>query len=384
MATVPTIEIKFRQLSATLIERTGEQRVVFLLDEYTYDATENPTGTRAYYAEAARLSEVNTTDLAAAVPTAQYDGVYRCLQYCFGSAPRKVIISNLSWADTFERLVTGDDTYCVVTPIGTQNASAISTLMTDIKSRSENDGTPCMGIYTSSGVSNPSPRGTHIICIADNTVITYKSGLTDGNLSEQEKRALYAGAVASCGIERSLTNYTLPFVTTVEKGSAATTTVYETATAAGIITARLTANKPRVVTGINTAEVSGTVTEDMQHIEVICTMDMIVTDIVNTFVNYYRGAYKNNYTRQLLLISAINGYFRELADEEALDGEFNNHCEVDVERQRNAWIASGKTEAEDWSDDIVRTRSFKNKVYLLGNVKICQSMEDLYMYINLE
>ena len=67
-----------------------------------------------------------------------------------------------------------------------------------------------------------------------------------------------------------------------------------------------------------------------------------------------------------------------------LNPNFSNVCDVDVDSQRNAWIAKGKSEAEDWDDGKVKLMSYGRKVFLKANIKPCQSMEDMTMYITLE
>ena len=52
----------------------------------------------------------------------------------------------------------------------------------------------------------------------------------------------------------------------------------------------------------------------------------------------------------MLLLAAINGYFRDLGDENVLDPTYDNTAGVDVTSQRNAWIDSGKAEAAEWDD----------------------------------
>lgn len=374
MATIPTINIIFKQLASTLIERTGQQTVVLLMDKYENTDTK-------YYVEASLLSEIETSQLST-VAGEKYEEIYKAIELCFGNSPKRVIISNLGFAETWTELLASDYTNCVICGI-TDTMVKDTTTISTIKSLAENSNYGVNVVTTTSDLTTGGLHSTHIHCVAGNEVMKLYD--TAGEvLTEGQKVALISGAIACCGIERSLTNYTLPLISTVELVSTYTDTAYTTAVANGVIIAKITAGKPRVVSGVNTAEVSGNITEDMQHIEVICTMDTIAKDISDTFANYYRGAYKNNYDRQLLFISAINEYFRQLANEEALDPSFDNKSYIDVEEQRSAWIAKGKAEAKDWSDDKVRVMSFGRQLFIGANIKICQSMEDLQMVITLE
>lgn len=129
---------------------------------------------------------------------------------------------------------------------------------------------------------------------------------------------------------------------------------------------------------------TATDTEDMRKIVIVESMNIILEDIYSTFKDYYVGKYKNSYDNQCLLISSINSYFRELAKEEVLDPDYENIAEVDVAAQREAWLTVGKLEAEDWKEDKVKNMSFKSTVFLTGNVKILDAIEDLKFTIDME
>lgn len=116
--------------------------------------------------------------------------------------------------------------------------------------------------------------------------------------------------------------------------------------------------------------------DDFKKIAIIEAMNLMLNDIRNTFKNHYLGKYKNSYDKQLLFISAINGYFRDLARESILDGNVENLAFVDVEAQRNALISIGKP-AENWKDIDVKVNTVGSKVFLAGNIKILDAMEDL-------
>lgn len=128
---------------------------------------------------------------------------------------------------------------------------------------------------------------------------------------------------------------------------------------------------------------TSTDTESMSHIIIVESMNLILEDIYTTFRDYYVGKYKNKLSNQRLFISSVNSYFRTLQNEEILDDAYDNHAEIDVEAQRNAWTAIGKTEAEDWTDFKVQQMSFRTNVFLAGDVKIMDAMEDLKFTISL-
>lgn len=137
--------------------------------------------------------------------------------------------------------------------------------------------------------------------------------------------------------------------------------------------------------GVNSlTSVTSSDTEDMKKIIIVESMNLMEEDIYSAFKKEYVGRYKNSYDNQQLFISAVNTYFRELAHEEILDPDYENEAKVNVEKQREAWLGIGRTEAEDWKDDKVKRMTFRSNVFLDGNVKILDAIEDLHFEINME
>lgn len=128
---------------------------------------------------------------------------------------------------------------------------------------------------------------------------------------------------------------------------------------------------------------TSTDTEDMSYIIIVEAMNLIIEDIYTTFKDYYVGKYKNTLSNQRLFITSVNAYFRQLMREEVLDDMYDNHAYVDIESQRLAWLSVGKTEAGDWDDNKVQQMTFRTHVFLAGDAKISNAMEDLKFVIAL-
>lgn len=128
---------------------------------------------------------------------------------------------------------------------------------------------------------------------------------------------------------------------------------------------------------------TSTDTEDMSYIIIVEAMNLIIEDIYTTFKDYYVGKYKNTLSNQRLFITSVNAYFRQLMREEVLDDSYDNHAYVDIESQRLAWLGVGKTEAGDWDDNKVQQMTFRTHVFLAGDAKISNAMEDLKFVIAL-
>lgn len=134
----------------------------------------------------------------------------------------------------------------------------------------------------------------------------------------------------------------------------------------------------RVARGVNSLVTTGQgITDDMKFILIVEVMDMIYTDIYTTWKNFYKGKYKNSLDNQMLLIGAINSYFKALANDLLLDPNFENKTRVDIEKQRLANIPKyGDEEVATWDDDKVMEMTVGTNVFLAGNIKILNAMED--------
>lgn len=221
------------------------------------------------------------------------------------------------------------------------------------------------------------PDEKHIVDIKAQKVI-----FNDDSIGEKEGVTYLPsliGILASCNINRSSTYFVCSNLKRVEEVADK-----DAALQAGKFILFNDGDVVRIAQGINSLTTTNgkTLTEDMKFIETVEVMDMIQDDI-NTVYKDYIGSYKNKYNHQVLLISAINGYFTSLADEDILDEEYENKSDISVEAQRKAWLAVGKAEAKDWNDIQVRKNTFKRKVFLAANIKILGSMTDLDFDINL-
>lgn len=189
------------------------------------------------------------------------------------------------------------------------------------------------------------------------------------------------GILAGCNISRGCTNFLCTDLSEVTEVSD-----IDAAVSAGQLVLTNDVNGVRIVAGINSLVTlnGNTATEDMQYIETVEAMNLIMDDIRDEFKNTYQGSFKNKYMNQMLFIGAVNEYFSSLAREDVLDSEFANKAEIDVELQRSAWIGTGKSEAQDWSDDMVKKMSFKRSVFVACNIKILNCMENLNFTVTME
>lgn len=117
-------------------------------------------------------------------------------------------------------------------------------------------------------------------------------------------------------------------------------------------------------------------TEDFKKIKVLEVMDMVKDDIRDTFNDLYVGKVPNVYDNQVLFLTTVNTYFKDIADDDILDPNFNNHSTVNVEAQRKAWEKEG-VDTTDWDEQKIKEMSFKSNVFVAGAIKIVDATEDL-------
>ncbi|MGL6113505.1 MAG: phage tail sheath C-terminal domain-containing protein [Cetobacterium sp.] len=124
------------------------------------------------------------------------------------------------------------------------------------------------------------------------------------------------------------------------------------------------------------------VIEDMTHINTVEKMDLIYCDLFKAWNDSYKGKYSNILNNQMLLISAINGYFKTIARDYILDPNFDNRAEVDLEAQRIAnYPKYGEEVVEGWDDAYALKMTVGTKVFLKANNKIPGIMEDFFFNI---
>lgn len=110
-----------------------------------------------------------------------------------------------------------------------------------------------------------------------------------------------------------------------------------------------------------------------KKIKIVETMDMIYNDIVSTAKKSYIGKYPNGYDDKCLLVTAINGYFKELIRSKLLSSA---NCEIDIEKQRLYLEGKGIDTSEMSEYDILNAET-ESYVFLQAHIGILDAMEDI-------
>ena len=127
--------------------------------------------------------------------------------------------------------------------------------------------------------------------------------------------------------------------------------------------------------------------ESFKKIKLVESMDMIKNDIQVTIQDSYIGKYANSYDNKCLLITAINSYFKTLANEGIIE---SGTTEIDITAQRtylegvgkDVTVNGGTKKPADLSDDEVKVANTGSHVFLRATVVLLDAIEDVDFVIN--
>lgn len=362
MIKLPSIEITFKQLAGTMIERSQRGIAILIVKDDT-DATMT-------FTEYASITDAEKDADKYTAGNMQY------IRDIFGFALNRVCVARIGTAEgtITEALAIVENNvktgWVTVADGTTEDFEALATWTKSKENERKTYKTVCYKVAT--------PDCKHIVNF-------YNDKVTFADDRQEQTGAAYCpsliGILASCNVRRGVTYYKCP---NLIKTKAVINS--ETAVEGGQFILINDDNTVKIALGINSMTTTDgtTATEDMRYIDTVEVMDLVSDDISRVFKNEYIGSYKNNYDNQILLISAINTYFKRLAEDDILDNHYPNRSDVDVSAQRQAWIDVGKTEAETWDDHKVKDNAFKRTVFLAADIRILGSMENLKFTVNLE
>lgn len=146
--------------------------------------------------------------------------------------------------------------------------------------------------------------------------------------------------------------------------------------------------KVKVVRGVNSfiTTIDGKA-DSFKKIKIVEAMDMINDDITKTAQDSYLGKYANTYSNKCLLISAISAYFAQLKKDDIISS-YSVGLDAGAIRAYlkgkgiQATLDDGTIkEVDECSDEEILTADTGASVFLTGNVKILDAIEDITMPI---
>lgn len=227
-------------------------------------------------------------------------------------------------------------------------------------------------------VYNIQADSIYVVSVINPSAVLINDNGTTSTITGLQLVPIIGGACCGCPYNRSISSYVFDELKSV--------TQPETYVL-GQITLYPEEEGIRIANPVNTLQTLDTThTEDMKSLTIAEGMYRLDNDIVKAFRTGYKGKYKNHYDNQCLFYAACNyGYLNELESTgiEILDPNYDNKIYTDVEAQRNAWLATGKSEAADWSDDEVRKNTYKKSIYATLDVKFLDAMEAMKVTVEM-
>lgn len=353
---LPKIDLVFKSLAVSAIERSKKGIVCLIIKDDTDKTFE--------FAEYKAIDEIETSKYTAT--NVQY------IKDCFAGNPSKIIVARMDIVGTLAEFLPKIKTkYFNWIGLAEGATQEQQDLVTWVKNTNQNDKKVYKAIVYKATLTD----NMQIVNFKNDTVKPIGKEAIAGEKYISRLLGIFAGLPFT----ESATYYVLNDLEDVSVFTDLETQVNE-----GGLCLFNDEGKVRIARAVNSLQtVSQGLSDDMKKITIVEAMNQIQTDVSDTFKNYYLRKYKNVYDNQVLFISAINSYFRQLANDSVLDTNFKNEAFVNVEKQRLAWIGTGKTEAENWSELEVKLNTFRSNLFLGGRVKILDAMEDLDFIINM-
>ena len=342
---LPEIFVSFHTAAVTAISRSSRGAVVLALADATKDGPAEQTYRSLGEADKAHFTAES----------------YRMLSLCFLAGPRKVTVLRTGSGETAVYAALDRLTFDYLAAPGLDQAGVVSYIKAQ---RAKGRGIKAV----TAGATAPDCEGVIDFCAQDLV-------LEDGPVDAAAYTARIAGLLAALPLTRSATYCALPEVVSCK--------------AAEDPDADVDAGKLIVVPGeagwclgraVNSLT---TLTTDhgapFRKIKIVEGVDLIRTDIARTFRSGYVGSVLNDYDNKLLLVTAINAYFRGL-EGDVLDKTAENVCRVSLEGQRS-WLESQGIDTAAMSDTELLKANTGSEVFLEASLTFCDAMEDLELKI---
>lgn len=340
---LPEIFISFETAALSAIRRSGRGTVAL--------AVADDTAGGADIAAYRSLSEVNKSHFT--------DANYRMLALCFRACPSKVIVLRVGEADTFAALDTLSFDYLAAP--GLTQADVIAYIKAQ---RAAGRGVKAVV----AGADAPDSEGIINLCVSDLV-------LTDGAITGADYCARIAGLLAAMPLTRSATYAKLPEIVSATPSADPDEEIDSgrliVVPADGGYCLGRAVNSLTTLTAEHGAP--------FQKIKIVDGIDLIRGDIARTFRESYIGSVLNDYDNKLLLVTAINAYFRGLAGD-VLDKTAENECRVSLDGQRT-WLESHGTDTSEMTDAEILRANTGSEVFLEATLTFCDAMEDLSLVI---
>jgi hypothetical protein len=347
---LPQVNILFKKIAASAIQR-GERGIVALLLKDT--------------ASLGTFEITNATEIPAALNANNKKQLELAL---IGSvnAPLKVIFrvgNEANWTTGLAWLETVKFDYLAIPEVVAGDLASLYTWLGNQRS----NGKMIKAILPSAAADKE-----YVINFTTGSIV---SGGTTYTAAQYCSRI--AGLIAGTPLNMATTFQPLPEVTSVQSY---TKTQLDTAIDNGEFVIYHDGEKVKVARGVNSFK---TTTADkgtsFKKIKIVDILDLIYTDITKTISDNYIGKYPNSYDNKVLLLTAVSAYFRQLEADQLLDVGLNT-AGVDIPAQK-LFLQSQGTDVSKLTDEEIKVANTADQVFILGNIKPLDAMEDITMKV---
>lgn len=350
---LPEIFISFETAALSAIKRSSRGVVALAISDTTAGGA-----TLATYRS---LAEVVSTQF-----TAEN---YRMLQLCFMAGPSKVIVLRVGEDEEENAGAAEQAAYNALSALSFDYLAAPGLTQASVISYVKSERAAGRGIkLVTANATAPDHEGIINFCASDLV-------LTDGAITAANYCARIAGLLAATPLTRSATYAKLAEVVSCTLSDDPDEDIDDgklilVADGEGFCLGR-------AVNSLTTLTVDHGA--PFQKIKIVDGIDLIRTDIARTFRESYIGKVLNDYDNKLLLVTAINAYFKALMGD-VLDKTAENVCFVSLDGQRT-WLESHGTDTSDMSDAEILRANTGSEVFLEATLTFCDAMEDLSLKI---
>lgn len=347
---LPNIQIIFKTLGISAIQR-GERGVVALILKDVVPST-NPIVMDGVEDIPATLSAANKEQIQLA-----FMG--------YVNPPKRVIAYILdteatSYADAQNYLETIKFNYLAVPDIAPADTAAFATWVKSCRDTKD--------LRFKAVLPHTAPDHEGIINFDTDDILT-----ADGTYTAAQYCSRIAGMLAGTPLYMSATFAPLPEVLDVPHH---TKTEFDALIDAGKLVLMNDGEKVKIARAVNslvtTTQDKGA---DFKKIKIVDIMDQIHDDIKTTANDNYVGKYANNYDNKCLLITAINAYLDELANQNLLE-RGRNSVAIDVEANR-IYLESHGIDTSTMKEQDIKEANTDANVFLTGTLSILDAMEDI-------
>ena len=344
---LPEIIVEFRTAGATALRRSSRGTVALLV---------GGAGTDAAYRT---LSQADAGTLGARV--------YQLVRLCFLGGPSRV---RLLYADNHDAPLAAADEAADGGWLCAPDTAA-DEVVSFVKSRRT-----AGGAVRAVVANADAPDSEGIVNFCTGGLQLTLDGVTSG-IAAGDYCARLAGLLAGLGLDRSATYHPLPEVSAFTAHADPDGDIED-----GKLLLTAAGGETRIARAVTSlTSLSAARGAAFQKIKIVEGIDLIRSDIRQTFESDYIGRVVNDYDSKLLLVTAVNGYFDQLRGT-VLDGGGLNECAIDAEAQRT-WLESRGIDADELTEQQVLAANTGSSVFLTASVRFADAMEDLCFTVSM-